>query len=275
MSSRYLGLILFALLLAFAAAWLAKLWIQTQAQTASLGPATVSCVVAVYDIGYAEKIKPQQVALEQCTRAALPRGTYDKVEDVVGKYALRSFIAGDPISRDRITENLSGSLLSAMIQEGMRAITVRVDDVAGGAGFILPGNRVDLLVMWPDGKARTLLGNLKVLAIDQEASPEKARPIVPRALTLEVTPQQAEMIAAAARTGPLHFTLRNPRDERESTPEPETATAMPSRNEERKARDSVLPPITVFRWTEEGGQIEKCENKDENESTCPDVLEPN
>lgn len=273
MSGRHLGLILFALLLAFAAAWMAKLWIQIQAQTVASGPATVPCVVATYDIGYAEKIKAHQVALEQCTRKALPRGTYDKVEDVVGKYALRSFIAGDPIARDRVTENLSGSLLSAMIQEGMRAITVRVDDVAGAAGFILPGNRVDLLVIWPDGKARTLLGNLKVLAIDQETSPE-ANPIVPRALTLEVTPQQAELIAAAARTGPLHFTLRNPRDEREPTA-PGMETASPHRDEEHKKKDSVPAAVTVFRWTADGGRIEKCENKDENENTCPDVLEPN
>ena len=100
----------------------------------------------------------------------------------------------------------------------MRAVTVRVDDVVGVAGFLMPGNHVDVVAARTlDGQmkrseAHTVLHNLNVLAVDQTASQDKDQPIVVRAVTLEVTPTQAEILVKAREEGRIQLTLRNPLD---------------------------------------------------------------
>jgi len=92
-----------------------------------------------------------------------------------------------------------------------------VDDVVGVAGFILPGNKIDILATKMDRTAnkaatRTLLQNIKVLAVDQEASQEKEKPAIVRAVTLELKPDQAEIMVQAMQEGTIQLTLRNPLD---------------------------------------------------------------
>ena len=99
----------------------------------------------------------------------------------------------------------------------MRAVTVRVDDVVGVAGFLLPGNRVDVVASRLDQRTRlatteTILTNLKVLAVDQTASTDKNEPVIVRAVTLEMTPDQSEAIVKAKEEGTIQLTLRNPND---------------------------------------------------------------
>jgi pilus assembly protein CpaB len=136
--------------------------------------------------------------------------------DVLGKVATQTIYAGELIMRERIADHLGGSALAAVIAPNKRAMTVRVNDVIGVAGFLLPGNRVDVLATRKeDGRrvsSRTLLEDIKVLAVDQHASPDKNEPTIVRAVTLELTPAQGESLVKATQEGSVQLALRNPTD---------------------------------------------------------------
>jgi len=118
------------------------------------------------------------------------------------------------VLRSKITGPGQRASLSLLLQEGKRAVTVRVDDVRGVAGFILPGDFVDVVLIAEDAATRResyseiLLQNLKVLAVDQLASERQEQPTIPKAVTLEVTPEQAQKILLATNIGRLSLTLR-------------------------------------------------------------------
>ena len=98
----------------------------------------------------------------------------------------------------------------------MRAVSVRVNDVVGVAGFLLPGNRVDVVAAYRDRQdtlSETVVQNVKVLAVDQSASNDKNEPVVVRAVTLEVSPTDAEKLILAEQRGSIQLALRNPLDE--------------------------------------------------------------
>ncbi|WP_054772685.1 Flp pilus assembly protein CpaB [Methylogaea oryzae] len=134
-------------------------------------------VVAALPIPFAKRLEEQDMKIAEWPKASLPAEYYKDIKPVVGKIVTRSMVPGELVYPQRVREHLGGSTLSSLIKEGMRAVTVRVDDVAGVAGFIMPENRVDMLAT-REGTTYTLLRNVNVLAIDQEASPEKDKPIV-------------------------------------------------------------------------------------------------
>ena len=108
------------------------------------------------------------------------------------------------------------STLSSMIGGEHRAITIRVNDVLGVGGFILPGDRVDVLLTRTDNSSApatdVLLQNVRVLGIDQEASDKKDKPMVARAVTLEVSPEEGQRITLGTQVGTLSLALRNADD---------------------------------------------------------------
>ena len=114
----------------------------------------------------------------------------------------------------KIASACFGSTLAALVNKDMRAVTIRVDDVVGVAGFLLPGNMVDVLASRkrPNKRAvtETILRNIKVLAVDQTASAEDNEPVIVRAVTLEMLPKQAEILFRARIEGKIQLTLRNP-----------------------------------------------------------------
>ena len=142
----------------------------------------------------------------------------------------------------------------------MRALTVRVNDVIGVAGFLLPGNRVDVLSSRKEGNNRravteTILRNIKVLAVDQTASTEENEPVIVRAVTLEMTPVQAETLVKARTEGEIQLTLRNPLEDEplvEEEPEPQQVAkapvAAPSKPTTTRPR-STSTTVTVIRGT--------------------------
>jgi pilus assembly protein CpaB len=100
----------------------------------------------------------------------------------------------------------------------MRAVTVRVDDVIGVAGFLLPGNRVDVVAARREGRRAitdTILRNIEVLAIDQQATSSESEAVIVRAVTLQVTPEQAEILVRGREEGSIQLTLRNPLEDEE------------------------------------------------------------
>lgn len=213
MNSRILIMLVVALLLAAGAASLAYRWVLSQeAESVAMRAQTVPVVAAALPIPFAKRLEETDMKIANWPKDSVPAEHYTEIAPLVGKIVTRSMVPGELLTPDRVREHLGGSTLSALIKEGMRAVTVRVDDVAGVAGFIMPENRVDMIASRGEGATYTLLRNLKVLAIDQEASPEKDKPTVVRALTLEVTPAQAETLVEAMRKGPLQFALRNPLD---------------------------------------------------------------
>jgi pilus assembly protein CpaB len=145
----------------------------------------------------------------------LPEGGFATVEslEVDGKrVALAPFQSNEPIIASRITGPGQRATLSAVIEEGMRAVTVRVDDVFGVAGFVLPGDRVDVVLTREGrdgaGAANTILQGIKVLAVDQSADQNVDEPDVVKAVTLEVDSNSAQKLALAQSVGTISLVLR-------------------------------------------------------------------
>lgn len=216
MNTRFFLMLLVGLVFATIAALVANTWIKNK--LAGQQQAEYPVVVAASDIPFGIKVDDFHVKIINWPNKDVPDGSFGKTEDVIGKIVKNAFYTGEVITEKRISQHLGGSTLSALIAEKFRAVTVRVDDVVGVAGFVLPGNYVDVLATRRAGLAsgrtetRTILENIKVLAVDQEASPDKEKPAVVRAVTMELTPKQAEKVVDAMKEGTIQLTLRNPLD---------------------------------------------------------------
>ncbi len=278
MNSRFSLMLIIALILAGGAAFMAKRWVDSQSgsKPESVSQNTVQVYVAATNIPFATRIENTQLKLMPWPKDNIPAEAFTEADTqkdpnaILGKVTQRDFYTDEVLLKPQIKEHLGGSTLSALIQEGMRAISVRVDDVAGVAGFILPGNTADILATGikincqpqplhfitsrtadtaataSQSGTYTLLPNVKILAIDQLASKEQDKPAVVRALTLEVTPKQAECLVQAMRTGPLQFTLRNPMDT-DTSIEP-IAEAQPAYTPKKVKRSRAPVSIKILPW---------------------------
>ncbi len=145
-------------------------------------------------------------------------GSFSTIADVVRdgrRLALVKLARNEPILASKITAPNQRTTLSTQIDEGMRAVTVRVDEVRGVAGFVLPGDRVDVILTRGEGAgqdtaayADVLLQNAKVLAIDQLANERQDKPAIARAVTLELSVQEAQKVVLAQGIGRLSLVLR-------------------------------------------------------------------
>ena len=216
MKRRGILLIMVSLALANFAAWVAKN--RVYARLNAPPEATQTVVVAALEIPFGEKVEARYLKTIQLPNNAAVGNHFDKTDDVVGLLALQKSIPGEILLKEHFADRNSGSTLAAIVKPDMRAVSVRVDDVVGVAGFLLPGNHVDVVAARTlDGQmkrseAHTVLHNLSVLAVDQTASQDKDQPVVVRAVTLEVTPKQAEILVKAREEGRIQLTLRNPMD---------------------------------------------------------------
>jgi pilus assembly protein CpaB len=256
MKGRFIFMLFLALVFASLAALIAKSWIDKQIN--SKGPATTPVVVGAMEIPFGVKVEPMHVKIMQWPDADIPEGSFRKTEDVIGKIAKNNFYPNEPITAKRIAEHLGGSTLSSLVSENSRAISIRVDDVVGVAGFVLPGNRVDVLSTQAvrrngesNAETHTILENIKVLAVDQEASPDKEKPAVVRAVTLELKPEEAETLVAAMQEGKIQLTLRNPVDSnklKETQPVPQVAA-------DAEAAPKLDRTVLLLPWNGDPSQI--------------------
>ncbi|HEY5642503.1 MAG TPA: Flp pilus assembly protein CpaB [Woeseiaceae bacterium] len=218
---RGLILITLSLLMGAGAAWTANRLVATQIGTAAAEKEGVTVVAAAMAIPYGTKVDGRHVRYVNVPDDAVPSGAFTRIEDVEGTVSRTSIARGEILLTERFAEHASGSTLAALVGENMRALTVRVNDVIGVAGFLLPGNRVDVVSARKEDSRRavteTILRNLKVLAVDQTASTENNEPVIVRAVTLEMTPEQAEVLIKAKTEGEIQLTLRNPLEQQ---PEP-------------------------------------------------------
>lgn len=221
MRPRFLLLLTLSLIMAAVAVFIARRLGQTQ------GPAPVAQVtnkvnilVAAHEIPFLGVIKDEDLKEQPVVPEDLPielANYLTQRQDVVGKIATEALHAGIPLVRQSIRDRSAGNSLATDIRPGFRALTLRVDDVRGVAGFLLHGNVVDILASTSGQpnvppESHVIAQALRVLAVDQEAGQNVDHPMVVRAVTLEVSPQTAEILAQAELSGELHLLLRNPED---------------------------------------------------------------
>jgi len=205
-NGKAISLLLVALVFGAGAAVFANNWLQQQVSTTVVNEQseTLPVVVAQRDIPFGQVIEDIHIKIVQWPADVLPQGVVPNAEMAIGFIANQKILEGEPILEARVVEKLTGSKLSALIAPNKRAVSVRVNDVAGVAGFLLPGNHVDVL-----GSKKTksgivtsiVLQNIKVLAVDQKASQEKDDPLVVRAVTLEADVDQSLKLVKATREG--------------------------------------------------------------------------
>ena len=186
---------------------------------------TNDVVVAKVDIPVGSRIIPEQLAVAQFPADVTPAGAIAKIdENLIGRVAITAISPKDPVTESKLAPVGSLGGLSSVIPEGYRAMTVKVDDVVGVSGFILPGTLVDVVVVIqpPKGTAneemisKIVLQNIKVLASGQNIDKPKNDREVERsvkAVTLQVTPEQAEKLALASSEGKLQLVMRNSVDQ--------------------------------------------------------------
>jgi pilus assembly protein CpaB len=236
MHSRTLTLIVLSLVFGLGAVFLANSWLSARLNAAP-NDNMQNVVVATTEIPFGQMIELQQVSVVRMPKGTVPEDAFDTNEKVVGKIATFDILRGDIVRGARLAEHLGGSTLASLIAPQMRAISVRVDDVVGVGGFLLPGNRVDVLATKQVGnsnseaKSETILEDLRVLAVDQTAGTDKTQPVVVRAVTLEMTSAEAEVLVKAQTEGKLQLTLRNPLDNQKkplpAPPVPALAAVQP------------------------------------------------
>ena len=220
-NTRALVMIAVSLVIGLFAVIMASRWI---AQQTSL--ATSKVVVAAKDVDLGTRLAPEMLTLVEWPRASVPTGAIQEQSELLKdpqsqepRVVKVSVFKGEPILESKLAPVGTKGGLSAVIKEGKRAITVRVNDVVGVAGFALPGNYVDILVNTdddstkPDGRnkaiSKIVLENILVLAVAQESGRDDTKPKVVSAVTLEVTPEQAENLDLARSVGTLSLVLRN------------------------------------------------------------------
>ena len=248
-------LIVISLLLAVAAAWVGNRWLIAQSATTNTKPNTVSVLTAAIDIPLGTKIEARHVAAVQMLADTAPESGFQSIDAINGKIALAEIMKGEILHKARFTDQGGGSALAAVVADNMRAVSVRVNDVVGVAGFLLPGNRVDIVAAYRDRQdvlSETVVQNVKVLAIDQSASSDKNEPVVVRAVTLEVTPEDAEKLILAEQRGSIQLALRNPLDEKVT----KRVVAAPAPVVKVQA-PPPSPSVAVIRGTEMGKEVPK------------------
>jgi pilus assembly protein CpaB len=187
-------------------------------------------VVAKVEIPVGTRIIPEQLTVAQFPRAVAPEGAFAKIdENLIGRVVVTRLLPREPITENRLAPVGAAGGLSSVIPEGYRAMTVKVDDVVGVSGFILPGTLVDIVVVIepPENSSqkekisKIVLQNIKVLASGQNIDKPKNEKETARvrAVTLQVTPEQAEKLALASSEGTLQLVMRNSVDQGdEATP---------------------------------------------------------
>lgn len=211
---KNIWLIAVAIAFALIAATLATAWMKSRVDAVEASNKNLaSVVVAARDVPMGKRIEREDLRIVRTSVEGAPSDAFRDVTEVVGQVSRSPLYAGEVLVARRFSGYAGGSALAAVLQPGMRAVTIRADDVIGVGGFVLPENRVDVISAFEANgtpRAETIIRDVRVLAVDQRSDATVDGPVVGRAVTLEVTPADAEKIAAARQRGSLQLTLRNP-----------------------------------------------------------------
>lgn len=212
----------FAVVFGLLAVFIAQVWLnnqankQAQSQDTNTKPlATQTIVVAKQSLRFGTQLDAAMLEEIPWPSAAVPSGAFTKIDDVLkggSRVVLAAIEANEPILSLKITGAGQRATLSALVKPGMKAVTVRVNDVEGVGGFVLPGDRVDVVLtrQIDKGSATTevVLQNTRVLAVDQIADDRAAKAAVAKSITLEVSTVEAQKVWLASSVGNLSLLLR-------------------------------------------------------------------
>lgn len=220
MDRRFLTVLGVSLLFALV---ISSVFYQMSARSSS-GPARAEAtemkdlVVASKPLNVGTTIKPGDVTVSKVPLAAFPKSGFSKVEEVLDRPVVSNILAEEAVIEGRLAPRGAGAGLAPVIPVGMRAVTVRVNDVVGVAGFVLPGMRVDVTVTGRPASSNetlttTVLQNITVLSAGQTMAPDsRGAAINAQTVTLLVSPEQAEIIVLAGSEGRIQLILRNGSD---------------------------------------------------------------
>lgn len=227
-------MIVVSVLMGLIAVVLAVQWVGRQTSLA-----TNKVVVAAKDIPLGSQLTADMLKSVEWPSGSTPTGAINDEKTLDARVVKTSLTRGEPILEGKLAPIGTKGGLSSVIAEGKRAITVKVNEVVGVAGFALPGNHVDVMVNTQDEKekpiSKIVLNKILVLAVAQEASRDETKPKVVNAVTLEVTPDQAERLDLARSIGNLSLVLRNQTDSKQASTD----------GIRRDELLSILPPPTI------------------------------
>ncbi len=170
---------------------------------------TQGVVVAAGDLQLGAEIKKEDVQVVQFPAGKTPEGAFTKADEVIGRGVIVPIVKNEPILKAKLASKEAGSGLPPVIPEGMRAVSVRVNEVVGVAGYVLPGNRVDVVAtasptdQHQDTTSKVVLSNVQVLTAGtrMEQGQDSSKPVQVTVVTLLVYPDQAERLALASTEG--------------------------------------------------------------------------
>jgi pilus assembly protein CpaB len=207
--------------------------------------AKVAVVVAALDLARGATITADMVTTREYAEGSVPADALAKLEDAINRAVAIPMIKGEPVLDPKLSPKGAGRGLAALVPKGMRAVTIQTPNVASGvAGFVMPGNKVDVLLTVADagggadpaggGSTTTLLQRVEIMAVDQRIdapADNKVDTKELRSVTLLVTPHQANLLDLGQNRGTLHLALRNPDDDRDSGSQPVTLADLRYRRE--------------------------------------------
>ncbi|MBW7850750.1 MAG: Flp pilus assembly protein CpaB [Rhodospirillales bacterium] len=264
MKKRAFAMLAIAIVLGLVSVFLVQDWLARQAPPpapeATL-PVT-KVVVARSQMTFGTRIRQDLVRLVDWPAGTVPVGAFTSIDELVGKdgerVALRTIEPDEPILASKVSGANGRATLSTVLPMEKRAVTIRVNDVLGVAGFVLPGDRVDVLLT-RDQQQRApvtdiLLQNIRVLGVDQDANERKDKPTVARAVTLEVTPAEAQKLTLGSQVGTLSLALRNLSDAEEAPARTIGLRDLGTETPKAKPAVAAAPPtgvsIRILRGTE-------------------------
>src|SRR5713101_3270899 len=219
MNQRLFSVLIFAFVVSAGASLLLYRLIASRV-TANAKQPTTQVIVAARTLDLGTLIRESDLKQGDWS-GPLPKGSLLRKDDVVGRGVMAAIYEGEPVLENRLAPKGAGAGLAATIPAGMRAFAVRVNEVVGVAGFVVPGMRVDILISGnPPGAAsnlgmvsRTLLQNIEVLSAGQNFQKDaEGKPVQVQVVNLLVTPEQAEILSLASNETRLQLVLRNPLD---------------------------------------------------------------
>jgi pilus assembly protein CpaB len=220
MNKRFLGVLTFAFLVAAGASLVLYRVLINRPVPTTTGPALAQVAVATKDLEVGTVLKADDVKVADWP-GAIPVGATTDISKILGRGVITAIFAKEPIISSRLAPAGAGGGMAAMIPQGMRAVAVRVNEVVGVAGFVVPGMHVDVLISGnsPGGNTslgtltQTLLQNIEVLSAGQDFKKDaEGKPIMVQVVNMLVTPTQAEQLSLAASQTSIQLVLRNPLD---------------------------------------------------------------
>jgi pilus assembly protein CpaB len=183
--------------------------------------ATQPVVVAAADLSLGAELKAEDLKVLQFPQGQAPEGSFAAPPELVGRGLIVSVVKGEPFLPSKLAAKEAGAGLPPVIPDGMRAVSVRVNEVIGVAGYVLPGSRVDVITtvsptnQMQDMTSKVVLANVLTLTAGtrMEQDQKDGKPVQVTVVTLAVSPEQAERLALASTEGKIQLALRNPLDQ--------------------------------------------------------------